>query len=684
MKRIALDLLVLVIATSVAVILIDHQIRLAMGPYLILVNVIPAVFFACMLYGLTTRAPFSFIATIIVQTLVITADVQKNRILHSHLSYADIKLLPMFLQDPQLIVGFVAKGGLLLTGTVIVLLLLVGFWRLRRTKMSPQFRAIVAGSTALFLVAVVANKSTIPLPSRGWNPFQQTEEATYFGVTANLLFGARDAVSVLIRSDPTAVERFHDEASVHSAIAEIHQATTLRPDIVIVQSESLFEPSSLCGLPDEPILTTIAESKPSNLHVPVFGGRTLQTEFEVLSGAPTKFFPGNQFAYFDLLKRPVAALPNVLSVLGYRTIAIHPNERDFWRRSFAIPALGFEYFIDKTAFSDRDIGLQGHISDSALTAAVLSELSATSDPTMVFAISMQNHGPWGADTPGEDAADRELTDYVQRAKAADSSWKELTDALDKRNRPTVALIYGDHLPGLASTYKERCFKDGKKATEHWPPVAVWSNFNVPPLPHEMSSYLIPGWVMEAAQLPMTSYLRANAAARRAMKSATNEAFRQKLFDEYGSIAANMLLSGTKRQDAAEIVLDQREIGKLLPRLLSAGKSNPSVKQDILFDPSSAGDLATLKLDGKVGSITFRPYTIDATCTGAQRLTYSADNHQLATGVIDRAANITTVMLDGVNQLVIKRDRQNSEARCWPVTLRLVQMQCTTIGCGTHH
>jgi phosphoglycerol transferase MdoB-like AlkP superfamily enzyme len=684
MKRIALDILVLVIATSIAVIFIDHQIRLAMGAYLILVNVIPAVFFACMLYGLTTRAPFSFIATVIVQALVITADVQKNRILHSHLSYADLKLVPMFLQDPQLIVGFVAKGGLLLGGIVTVLLILVGFWRLRRTKMSLQFRAIVAGSAMLFLVAVVANKTAIPLSSRGWNPFQQTEEATYFGVTANLLFGARDAASVLIHSDPAAVKRFHDEPSVHSAIAEIRQSTTLRPDIVIVQSESLFEPSSLCGMPDEPVLPTIAESDPSSLHVPVFGGRTLQTEFEVLSGAPTKFFLGNQFAYFDLLKQPIAALPNALSALGYRTIAIHPNERDFWRRSFAMPALGFEHFIDKTAFSDRDIGLRDHISDSALTAAVLSELSATNDPTMVFAITMQNHGPWGENTPGKDVADRELTDYVQRAKAADSAWKELIDALGKRNKPTVALIYGDHLPGLASTYTKRCFKDGKKAPEHWPPLAVWSNFDVPPLPHDMSSYLISGWVMEAAQLPMTPYLRANAAARRAMTSAPNETSRQKLFNEYGNIAASMLLSETKHPGAAQVVIDQHEIGKLLPRLLGTGKSNPSVKQDILLDSSSAGDLAILKLGGKVSSITFRPYTIDAACTGTQLLTYSADNRQLATGIIGSTANITTVGLDGVDQLVIKRDRQNSEARCWPVTLRLVQMQCTAIGCGTHH
>jgi len=681
MKRILLDILTLVIATSITVILLDREIRLAMGAYLILVNIIPAILFACALYGLTARVLFSYAVTIIAQAIIITADFQKNRILHSHLSYADLKLVPMFLQDPQLIIGFVVKGGYLLAGTVIFLLLLVGAWRLRRTKMPILLRATLVGSAILLLAAVTTNKTTIPLPSKGWNPFQQTAEATYFGVTANLLFGARDAANVLIQSDPAAIKRFDNNASVQDAIAKLRPPSALRPDIVIVQSESLFEPSSLCGVP-EPILPTISGSNPTNFHVPVFGGRTLQTEFEVLSGVPTKFFPGNQFAYFDLLKRPIPALPYTLSGLGYRTIAIHPNERDFWRRSFAMPALGFKHFIDESAFSNRDVGILNRVSDSSLTTAVLSELSATDDPTMLFVITMENHGPWGADMPGKNTADRELADYMQRAAAADSAWKELTEALNKRKKPTLALIYGDHLPGLAATYAKHCFKNGKTAAEHWPPLVVWSNFGVPPLPHDMNSYALAGWIMEAAQLPMPPYLRANAAVRRAMAMAQDDGSRQSLFDGYGNIAAKMLLSGRKRQDTTQVVLDQADIGRRLPRLIGIGKLNPSVKQDILLDASPRGDMATLELRGQVGSITFRPYTIDTGCKGSQVITYSSGNRQLAMGRIIKGANLTTVTLTGVDQLVIKRDRQTSEARCWPVTLRLVQMQCPTIQCGS--
>jgi len=675
-KQFSIEIFALALATSIATILIDHQVKFSLGPYLVLVNVIPAVLFAFALYGMTARVFFSFLAAAIFQALIIVADIQKNRILHSHLAYADIKLVPMLLQDPHLVVGFVAKTGPLLAGSLIALLALCGAWKIWKAKIPLLLRVATTGLATLLLVAVSANETTIPLPNQGWNPFQQTTEAKNFGVTANLLFGARNATTIAIHSDSVAVKDFYDEPRIRNAIAEMAPATTLRPDIILVQSESLFEPSALCGMPDEPILSAIANSHPSQLHVPVFGGRTLQTEFEVISGVPTVLFPGNQFAYFDLLKKPIAALPEALSELGYRTIAIHPNQRDFWRRGFAIPALGFEHFIDETAFSDRDVGAYGSVSDQSLITAALSELSATNQPAMIFLITMQNHGPWG--TSSKDP-DHELTDYVQRAKAADSTWKELITALSKRGKPAIAAIYGDHLPGLTETYAKHCFKDGRAPEMHWPPLAIWSNFKIPSLPYDMESYQLAGWLMEAAQLPMTPYFRANAAMRRATSARDNKS--KHILHEYGSIAAKMLLTSITRQNTPNVTLDQTDIGKLLPKILSEGLINPYVKQDVLLDAAPLGDQAVLKLNSQVKSITFRPYTIDANCNGAQKITYLSNNQQLATGNIANSANITTVEVDDVDRLIIKRDRQNSEARCWPVTLRLVQMQCVTNECN---
>ncbi len=57
-------------------------------------------------------------------------------------------------------------------------------------------------------------------------------------------------------------------------------------------------------------------------------------------------FPVNQIAVkfeFSML-RDVPCLPRILSQLGYRTVASHPNVAGFWNRYTAYERLGFETF----------------------------------------------------------------------------------------------------------------------------------------------------------------------------------------------------------------------------------------------------------------------------------------------------------------------------------------------------
>ena len=285
-----------------------------------------------------------------------------------------------------------------------------------------------------------------------------------------------------------------------------------RPDIVIVQSESLFSPSQLCGFSDTPVLKHIAQQQPKlpgNLEVPVFGGRTLQTEFEVLSGAPIAYYPGSMFAYYELVNHRFNALPRVLDGDGYKTIAIHPNNRGFWRRDIAFPDMGFESFQDIHSFVyPRDFSDRNFVSDEALTRAILAELDSSNRATFVMAISMNNHGPWGAFAPVNDSglelssklhgkARTAMADYVEHAIDADNAYGFLLDALQRRGRPTVVVIYGDHMPALPRVYKQLCFKNGKSAEEHYPPYRIWANFPMPKPPDVTSAYLLQGWLMLA-------------------------------------------------------------------------------------------------------------------------------------------------------------------------------------------
>ena len=135
------------------------------------------------------------------------------------------------------------------------------------------------------------------------------------GIAGRIMLGRMTTREVKREPDSKAEQAFWNEPLVRKAAQQVAgDGNGQRPDIVIIQSESLFEPSQLNGFADRPILQHIAREQPAlagNLDVPVFGGRALQTEFEVLTGVPVAFYPGSMFG-LRLWMHRINAWPRVL------------------------------------------------------------------------------------------------------------------------------------------------------------------------------------------------------------------------------------------------------------------------------------------------------------------------------------------------------------------------------------
>jgi phosphoglycerol transferase MdoB-like AlkP superfamily enzyme len=250
-----------------------------------------------------------------------------------------------------------------------------------------------------------------------------------------------------------------------------------QPDIVIIQSESLFDPVRLKGAPSNTYLPNYhrlaRRGLSGEMHVPTFAGGTIRTEFEVLTGLALAFFPGVQYPYFEIADRPIPGIVRTLSRQGYQTTAIHPNSGVFWNRNQAFKQIGFDRFVDEKEFKKTDIvGL--FTGDAALTDHVLAQLDQDGPPQLIFAVTMENHGPFdwrpGLDAerlaglklpPGlDEGGEYWLRNYLYLLQDADHELGRLADALQKRKRRTVLLFYGDHLPALPPVYQEIGFVDG--------------------------------------------------------------------------------------------------------------------------------------------------------------------------------------------------------------------------------
>jgi hypothetical protein len=222
------------------------------------------------------------------------------------------------------------------------------------------------------------------------------------------------------------------------------------PHIVAVQCESFVNPARYFHHPPElPAFASARESAVACgiLEVPAGGAYTMRTEFAFLSGLPGSrlgFDAYNPYVRAD--RRPWPSLARALSECGYATDFIHPHDMRFFRRDRVMPSLGFQHMHGEERFSDAD-RLGPYVSDEAVARCVLELLEGATQPRFVFAVTMENHGPW---RPGRlDATEHdERQIYFRHLQSADRAIHLLMEAFNSLERPVVFCFFGDHTPLL--------------------------------------------------------------------------------------------------------------------------------------------------------------------------------------------------------------------------------------------
>ena len=123
------------------------------------------------------------------------------------------------------------------------------------------------------------------------------------------------------------------------------------------------------------------------------------------------------------------------------------------------PHLGFDEFIDIQEFNESD-KLGTYVSDAAVTRKIEEKLAESERPLFIFAITMENHGPWRPkriDIPEAvlDATPRRarnVAQYLAHLENADAMIGRLRRVLKKQASGAVFCFYGDHLPGFSKFF----------------------------------------------------------------------------------------------------------------------------------------------------------------------------------------------------------------------------------------
>jgi phosphoglycerol transferase MdoB-like AlkP superfamily enzyme len=246
---------------------------------------------------------------------------------------------------------------------------------------------------------------------------------------------------------------------------------------VVVQSESFFDARRL--YPDvrlsllegfDAIRATAAHH--GRLEVPAWGGNTARSEFAFLTGLGAGDIGVHRFnPHRRLARQGVPTLAGFLKSAGYRTVCVHPYPASFYSRHVVYPAFGFDRFVDLEHFRGAE-RCGPYVSDKAVADLACALLADAGQPTLLFVITMENHGPLHLErvAPGDverlyaappPAGYDDLTVYLRHLANADRMMHALREHLTRLPQDAWLCWYGDHVPILPRVYEATGWADGR-------------------------------------------------------------------------------------------------------------------------------------------------------------------------------------------------------------------------------
>ena len=279
-----------------------------------------------------------------------------------------------------------------------------------------------------------------------------------------------------------------------------------KPNIIVIMSESFWDMERIDKIGfNEELFPTYRklqkEGVTGRLLTNVFGGGTVNSEFEVITGFSVAFLPDEYMPYQRSMRNGFFSVNSYLKSVGYDSLAIHPFEPTNYNRSNAYECLDFDNALWEKDFPPDADRMRGYISDKALVERIIEEYeehNKTSDkPWFNFSVSMQNHGGyWGTSIDEGKDVDIDVGAYEETSRDsirdmaiglhyADLALGELIDYFKNEDEPALIVMFGDHMsdagPVGSTLMGQSDMPESDSSVEnvynrHLVPFMAWSNY----------------------------------------------------------------------------------------------------------------------------------------------------------------------------------------------------------------
>lgn len=398
---------------------------------------------------------------------------------------------------------------------VILLLLCVLAFLCRKTTLFKKAR-ISALLSGVVMLGALWGLLFLRIPSISSDPWYTVDASRQNGMAVNIVHNMKALINPA--PDGYSTER------VRQVIGNDGFESSESPDIIVIMDESFSDLSQIADLKSTedyiPFYHSIHDNAiTGNIRVSVFGGGTCNTEYEFLTGNATPLLRAGSYPMVQFIGEETPSIASSLKNRGYRTIGLHSFYPDGWSRDTSYPRLGFDKFLCNHDFENPEM-VREYISDAASFDKIIELLEEDTSPAFIFNVTMQNHFGYDRafDNLEETATFPEMDKFPQAKRyfslltLTDNALRDFMTYLENRERPTILLFFGDHLPAIEGEYydilRDRAglSNEEMETKKHTVPFFIWANYPIEEKHDvEISSSFLAPLLLNASGASMTDH-----------------------------------------------------------------------------------------------------------------------------------------------------------------------------------
>lgn len=425
------------------------------------------------------------------------------------------------------------KTGICIVAMLLYIVYQHSFQTLRVGKKDKKWYLVRVGLLALLLVGIYGNRAWLSKEKvRMWDTdsdyrtkgyiYKLACETRYLSSEKPKDYSVERVKEIAAQTEAKAGQTENSGEKKTTAAA----STKIVPKkLIVIMNESLSDFEEFDNFKSsEEILPTIhslkENTKKGHLYVPVFGGGTANTEYELLTGNSVQFLPSGGMAYLLYCRDPEYGMAHSLDQLGFSTTALHPYKAKNWNRPSVYEDMNFGQFISLENW-DNPIEKYRRYATDASTFDKLEKLTAEGgdENQFLFCVTMQNHGSYGSAKNFKPYVTLDYEENYPRAelylsleKESDKAFADLIAHYQNEEEPTMIVMFGDHWPEIEHGFFSQLFgkdfdslgvMDVQKS--HRTPYVIWTNYPSESGEEDMSSNYFGSYIMEQAGLPLTTY-----------------------------------------------------------------------------------------------------------------------------------------------------------------------------------